>query len=348
MSRWIDGLEAAAAEVLPEPVHRYFRQGARDGVTAAEAAAAWRGYRLRPRVLRDVSSVSIETTILGRRAETPVAVAPTSMQRAAHPDGEVEMARGAAAAGSLVCVSSNSGSTYDAIAETGVAWWAQVYVLRNRALTKGMLGRAMAAGARALVLTVDTPVAGTKYDDGPSVWDPMPEGHAMANLDLADAVDGDLDKATDLTPETIRWLAEATGLPVVVKGVLRGDDAARAVEAGAAGIWVSNHGGRQLDRSISTAAALPEVAQAVAGAAEVYVDGGVRSGLDVLTALSLGARAVFVGRPALWALSVSGSAGVRRLLAELSDELRDALLLSGCAHLADLAPADVIFSGIAP
>lgn len=341
MSRWVDGLESAARERLPEPVARYFRQGSRDGLSASEAVSAWRAVRLRPRVLRDVTGCSTATTVLGTPVGLPVAIAPSTLQRHAHPDGERAMAAGAAAAGALVCVSSNAGSSFASIAEQGAPWWVQAYVLRDRGLTESMLQRAVQAGAAAVVVTVDTPVLGTKYDDGPSVWDVTPEAflHANEDVDLADAAAHlALAKATDLTPGVIGWLTEVTGLPLVVKGVLRGDDAALAVDAGAAAVWVSNHGGRQLDQAVATRWALPEVAHAVGDRAEVYVDGGIRRGVDVLAACALGATAAFLGRPALWSLTVGGPDGVTRLLREVEEELREAMMLSGAPTVSDLEP----------
>jgi 4-hydroxymandelate oxidase len=344
VSRWIDGLEQAAAGQLHEAVARYFRQGSRDGVTAAEAEQAWRGLRLRPHVLRDVSAVGAGASLLGTPVDLPIAIAPTTLQRQADPAGEVAMAAGAAAAGSLVCVSSNAGSPYASIAEAGAPWWAQAYVLRDRALTEKMLQQAVTGGARAVVVTVDTPWVGVKYDDGPTVWEVVPDDHLHANIEAAVAASDHLglEKADDLTPAVIGWLGDVTGLPVVVKGVLRGDDAARAVDAGAAAVWVSNHGGRQLDQAVATRWALPDVVAGVAGRAEVYVDGGLRRGVDVLAACALGADAVFLGRPALWALAVGGADAVSRLVRELGEELREAMVLAGCARLTDLDPSLVV------
>jgi len=274
-------------------------------VSAAEAVQAWRGLRFLPHVLRDVSDVGVATTVLGTPLSLPVAIAPTTLQRQAHPDGEVEMARGAAAAGTLVCVSSNAGRPFAVVAEAGAPWWVQAYVLKDRGITRAMLRRAVAAGASAVVLTADTPVVGRKEEGPTSVWDVVPDDHLHANEDLAGVAHVSRQKATDLSPDTVGWLAEATGLPVVVKGVMRSDDARTVVSAGAAAVWVSNHGGRQLDRVVSTAEALPDVAAAVGSEVEVIVDGGIRHGLDVLAALAIGARTVFVGRPALWALATS-------------------------------------------
>ncbi len=240
------------------------------------------------------------------------------------------MAAGAAAAKSVMGVSSNAGTTFADIGAAGAPWWLQIYVVKNRDVTLRMLDAAVAAGARAVVLTADTPVVGRKEDDGPTVWEVIQPGHLLANLDEDEYTADDLGKADDLTPDVIGWLAERTGLPVLVKGVLRGDDAKRIADAGAAGVIVSNHGGRQLDGAIPTARALPDVAEALAGTGvEVYVDGGIRRGEHVLAALSLGARAVLVGRPALWALTVDGSAGVTRLITDLGEELEHAMRLVG-------------------
>jgi 4-hydroxymandelate oxidase len=290
-------------------------------------------------VLTDVSTVDVSTTVLGTPVELPVLVAPTTLQRQASPDGELAMAAGVGAAGSVLGVSSNAGTTFAAIGEVGTPWWVQIYVVKNRDITLKMLDAAVAGGARAVVLTADTPVVGRKEDDGPTVWSVTPSDHMLANLADGEYGDDDLDKADDLTPDVIGWLAERTGLPVLVKGVLRGDDAKRCSDAGAAGVIVSNHGGRQLDGAIPTARALPDVAAALAGTStELYVDGGIRRGEHILAALALGARAVLVGRPALWALTVGGSAGVTRLLTDLGDELEHAMRLAGAARLADLAP----------
>lgn len=340
--RFLDGLEGRAAEVLAEPVYRYIRQGARDGVTTSESSAAWDRLRFRPQVLNDVSRVDTATSLLGTVVRAPVAVAPTSMQRAAHPDGELAMARGVARADSLMVLSSNAGATFDEIAATGVAWWLQMYVTADRATSRPLLESAAAAGARAVVLTADTPVVGTKYDGaGPTAWEVAEAGWSHINFTPGyGAATGDA-KASDLGPRDVEWLASTTGLPVVVKGVLRGDDARRCVDAGAGAIWVSNHGGRQLDYAAATADCLAQVAAEVGSAAEVYVDGGVREARHVLAALALGARAAFLGRLPLFALAVDGASGVHRLLADLEDELADALMLAGCSSVSQI-PRDLV------
>jgi 4-hydroxymandelate oxidase len=344
-ARWSDALEERARSVLPAPVFDYLSMGAREGVTAAEAVAAWDRHRFAPHVLRDVRAPDVTTTVLGTPLAAPVAVAPTTLQRAVHPEGELAVARAVADSGSLMVVSSNAGTSYAEIGGTGVAWWLQAYLPQDRALAEPMLQRAVAAGARAVVLTVDTPVVGTKYDaPGPTVWDHVAAASLRVNFDPGYDDRPGAEKAQDLGPADIAWLGERTGLPVVVKGVLRPDDARRAVDAGAAAVWVSNHGGRQLDRAVSTASALPGVASAVGDAVEVYVDGGVRTGLHLVTATALGARAAFLGRPVLHALAVDGAAGVSRLLRELTAEMVEAMRLSGCPRLSG-TPGVVVREG---
>jgi 4-hydroxymandelate oxidase len=332
MSAWLAGLEEGARAVLPASVHEYVATGARDGVSAREAG--WSDVRFLPHVLRDVTDVSLSTTLLGQPSALPWGVAPTTLQRAVHPDGEAAMARACAAAGSVLVVSSNAGTPFSEIGATGVRWWLQAYLPADRTLAAPMLERAVAAGAEAVVLTVDTPVVGTKYAGGEQVvWDVIDPAILRANFDPGYDGPG-AEKATDLGPHDLAWLADVSGLPVVVKGVLRADDARRCAQAGVRAVWVSNHGGRQLDRAATTASALTAVVAEVAGRVEVYVDGGVRSGLDVLAALALGADAVFLGRLPVWAL-VEGESGVTRMHAELRDEVTDAFRLAGCRSLAD-------------
>lgn len=335
MIRWLDGLEQRARDIVPEHILEYVLQGAGHSVSATEARAAWSGIRFAPHVLRDVSEVDPSVTLLGQRHDLPWGVAPTTLQRSVHPEGESAMAAACAEAGALMVVSSNAGTRFADIARTGVRWWVQAYLPRDRRLAGTMLERAVSAGAGAVVLTVDTPVVARKVtSSGRSVFAHVPDDQLRANFDPGyDALPGAA-KATDLSPSDLRALRELTGLPVVVKGVLRPDDARRCVEAGAAGVWVSNHGGRQLDRTVPTAEALVGVVAAVAGAAEVYVDGGLSSGLDVLAALGLGADACFLGRLPLLALA-GGTEGVRRMHRELREELVESLRLAGCATLRD-------------
>ncbi len=332
--RWLDSLEERAAAVLPAPVLEYVLQGARHGVTAAEAGAAWARVRFLPYVLRDVTAVDLTCDLLGRPAAIPWGVAPSTLQRAVHPDGELAMARATRDAGGVMVVSSNAGTPFAELGGTGVRWWLQAYLPADRSLATGLLERAVAAGAEAVVLTLDTPVVASKYAAGDVVWDVVDPSLLRVNFDPGYAEAPGSDKATDLSAADVAWLAATTKLPVVVKGVLRADDARRCVQAGAAAVWVSNHGGRQLDRAAATADCLPAVVSAIGGEAQVYVDGGVRSGLDVLAALALGADAVFLGRGPLLAL-VDGEPGVARMHQHLHDELVEALRLAGCRDLAD-------------
>lgn len=324
-----DALEEAARRALPPATFEYFRQGAREGVSAAEAAATWARYRFVPRVFRDVRDVSSATTLLGAPARAPLGVGPTTLQRAADARGEVAMAAACAASGVPMVLSSNATARFDEIGPTGVTWWLQAYVTEDRELCRPMLDAAVEAGASAVVLTADTPVVGTKYAAGEAtIWDSVPAEWLRVNLGpVADAP-----KARDLGAEDIAWLTDVTGLPVVAKGVLHPDDARLAVDAGASAVWVSNHGGRQLDRAAPTADCLGPVVDAVGAAVEVYVDGGIRTGLSVLAALALGARACFLGRLPLYALAAGGEQGVRRLLEDVADELGEALLLAGCTQ----------------
>ena len=316
---------------LPPEVLEYVVQGAGEGVTAAEAHAAWAAVRFVPRVLQDVTEPDLSVELFGRRLDVPWGVAPTTLQRAVHRDGELAMARATREAGSVLVVSSNAGTSFADIGATGVRWWVQAYLPRDRELTAGLLARAVESGAEAVVLTLDTPVVGTKRAAGDrTVWDVVAPELLRVNFDADydDAAPGAA-KATDLSAADLGELHRTTGLPVVVKGVLRPDDARRCVDAGAAAVWVSNHGGRQLDRSAATATCLPGVVAAVDGAAPVFVDGGVRSGLDVLAGLALGADAVFLGRAPLLALA-DGEAGVRRWHTDLRREVEEAFRLAGC------------------
>lgn len=316
-----DQAARAAASLSPE-VQGYYATGAGAGVTTAEATSAWEPVRLRPRVLRDVSTVDTSLALLGSRLRTPVLVAPTALHGLAHEGGEAETAAGAAAAGSLLVVSTRSSRRLEDV-PAGGPWWFQAYVMQDRGRTHDLVARAAAAGATAVVLTGDTPYLGRRPGEGRAVLGPLDDPGA------------EQDPTAGL--QAIGELAEAGGLPVLVKGVLRGDDALRCLDAGAAGVVVSNHGGRQLDRAVPTARALPEVAEAVGGRAPVLVDGGLRSGLDVLCALALGADAVLLGRPVLWALAADGADGVQACLEAVTDELAHVMGLAGATSLDEVS-----------
>ncbi len=336
-------VESRALGRLTPLARDYYASGATDEVTLRWNREAYGRIALRPRTLVDVSARDLSTTILGRRHPWPVVVAPTAFQRLAHRDGEGAVARAAAAEGVTMTLSTLASTSIEdvAAAAPGSPRWFQLYVFRDRVLTQELVARAEAAGYEALVLTVDAPLLGRRERDARNRF-ALPDGIEAANLTGAlAAVSSDgrdsglfqffasqIDPA--LTWADLEWLCSATRLPVLVKGVLRADDAARAIEAGARGVLVSNHGGRQLDTAIASIDALPEVVEAVAGRASVLVDGGVRRGTDILKALALGADAVLIGRPILWGL-VDGEAGVRHVLRLLRAEFDLAMALAGCA-----------------
>jgi 4-hydroxymandelate oxidase len=292
--------EARARELLDPEVLSWVVDGAAEG--------EWDRCRLRPHVLRDVSAVSTATSLLGTPLSAPFLVGPTAFHDKLHAEAESATAAGAAAAGALMVWSMRASRPF-----TGTGWW-QVYVLRDRARTLEHVLRARDAGAGALVLTGDTPYLGTARR-GPL---------------------GALDQSPDASLDDIGWLASETGLPVLVKGVLRRDDALECLRAGAAGLVVSNHGGRQLARTVSTAEALPEVVDAAEGRVPVLVDGGIRSGLDALCALAMGATAVLLGKPVMWALAADGAAGVESCLTGLADDLAFVMGLAGVRSLAEV------------
>ncbi len=323
--------EARALDLLPPEVVDYYAGGSGREQTLRDNPAAWSRVRLRPRALRDVSRVDTATTVLGTPVAAPVLVAPMAFQGLVHADADRATALGAARAGTLLTVSTRSSLPVEDIGAD--PWWFQVYVMRDRDLTARLAARAAAAGARALVLTADTPVVARKHRNDRA--GAVSEEHFLAALGPgADAASAE--QAADITFDEVARLRRDWGLPVVVKGVLRADDARAAVEAGAAAVLVSNHGGRQLDGAVATADCLREVVAAVDGRAEVYVDGGVRTGTDVLRALAMGARAVLLGRPVLWALAVDGADGVHAVLSGLADDLAHTMALAGAPTVADV------------
>jgi len=363
-------LQRRARQLLPAEVYDYYAGGSGRERTLRANVKAWRQVWLAPRVLRDVSATDTAVRLLGAAFATPVAVAPTAFHRMAHPDGELATAAGAAGAGALYVLSTRSTRRIEdvgaVVAAGGGTWWYQVYVMRDRELTAGLVRRAAAAGAAALVLTADTPVVGHKRRSEQARVTVGDEDFLVNLGPLADL--GGTTQAADVTFADIGWLTEiGGGLPVVVKGVLRPDDALACAAHGAAAVIVSNHGGRQLDGAIPTAWALPAVAAAAragpvpagpvpagpvpagpvpAGPVPagpegfgVYVDGGIRTGHDVLTALVLGARAVFLGRPVLWALACGGADGVRELLTGLTAELAHLMALAGAASVPEVPAA---------
>jgi isopentenyl diphosphate isomerase/L-lactate dehydrogenase-like FMN-dependent dehydrogenase len=324
--------EAMAEERLEPGAYGYYAGGAGDEVTLRDNVAAYGRWLLRPRVLVDVEVCSTATTVLGQELSMPIVVAPVAFQRVAHPDGEVAMARAAQAVGTAMCLSTLATSTAAEVATTGATRWFQLYVFRDEGVTRELVAQAVDNGFGALVLTVDTPVLGRRERDHRTGFT-IPPDVAVAALGSGGVTP---QEAFALMSPSITWhdverLASEVNLPVLVKGILTAEDARLACEHGAAGVIVSNHGGRQLDGVAATIDALPEVVEAVGGKGEVLVDGGIRRGADVVKALALGARAVLVGRAALWGLAVDGESGARAVLELLRDELRLALQLVGCA-----------------
>ncbi|MEY2475828.1 MAG: 4-hydroxymandelate oxidase [Actinomycetota bacterium] len=336
----LDALEAEARSLLSGPTYDYLAGGAGDELTLEDNVAAWDRIRLRPRVLRDVSTVDTTTTVLGTPVRSPVLVAPTAFHKLAHPEGELETARGAAAAEALMVAATRSTTPLEDIAAVGgddAPRWYQVYVLQERDHTATLVQRAAAAGYTALVLTGDTPLLGQRLRDVRNAF-VLPANVGQAAMQAGAAVGSLVDQDPAITFEAIGWLREVSGLPVIVKGVLRADDARACLDAGAVGVCVSNHGGRQLDGAVASADALPEVVDAVGDRAEVYVDGGIRRGVDVVRALALGARGVFIGRPVIWGLATGGSDGVRRVLSGFQRELALAMALCGARTVEELTP----------
>jgi isopentenyl diphosphate isomerase/L-lactate dehydrogenase-like FMN-dependent dehydrogenase len=329
--------ERLAEERLDPGAFGYFVGGAGDEWTLAQNVAAFNRWVLRPRMLVDVGSVTTRTTVLGADVSMPVLVAPTAFQRLAHPDGEAAMARGAAAAGTVFCLSTLASLSPAelAAAEPEGRHWFQLYWSRDRGFTGDLVAAVAEAGFSAVLLTVDLPVAGRRERDLRAAFEipgdlPLPNlSRHLGGGNFHDALGEVVDRT--ITWRDLEWLASLTDLPIVVKGILTSEDARLACQHGVAGVVVSNHGGRQLDGVAASLDALPEVVEACAGEIPVLLDGGVRRGSDVVKAIALGARAVLVGRAALWGLAVDGQDGVRRVLELLREELALALTLLGCS-----------------
>ncbi len=333
---------------LPQAAFDYIAGGAEDEVSLRRNREAFGRWALRPRVLVDVSHRDTSTAVLGQRISMPIIVAPSAFHCLVHPEGEVATARGAATAGTLMVASTLATRSLEEIAAVGPApRWFQLYVYKDRRVTERLVHRAAKAGYKALCLTVDAAVAGRRERDDRNAFS-LPPGLTARNLE-----DAGLDRLPEGTAacsglaaywadmldpaiswRDVEWLQSLSSLPVVLKGIMTAEDAHLAVENGVAGVVVSNHGGRQLDGTLGTLDAMPEVAGAVGNRIEVYLDGGVRRGTDVLKALALGARAVLLGRPILYGLTLGGTDGVSAVLEHLRMELDHALALAGLASSA--------------
>jgi 4-hydroxymandelate oxidase len=340
-----DALEGQARERMLPASFAFCAAGADDEISAVENITAWRALRLRPRVLNDVAAVDTSVTLLGDRQPHPIMIAPTGRHKLFSPEGERATARGAARAQAPYVMASNANVTIEDVAaeRRQAPQWFQLYYWPNRGEVEALIDRIAAAGFTALVLTVDAPTGGwspraarEQHEPSPDILNINMPGSPMARTfyhpDFAGKV---------LYPATWReleWLIKRSPIPVLVKGVLRADDAVRSAECGVRAVIVSNHGGRHLDTTVTTAAVIGEVASALSGKAEVYVDGGIRRGTDILKALALGARAVLIGRPVIWGLAVDGAQGVTAVLDHLRVELVRAMQLSGTASLKEITP----------
>jgi 4-hydroxymandelate oxidase len=351
MEEWVNllELEERAREHMSRMAYDYYAGGAEDEITLRENRAAFGRIALRPRMLVDVSVIDTSTTVLGQRVASPILIAPTAMHRLGHPGGELATARGAGAAETIMIVSTLATTTLEdvAAAASGPLWF-QLYVYKDREISRALVQRAKAAGYQALCLTVDAPHSGHRERDIRNRF-ALPPEMSLANFthstmrmmpqqDSGSALPTYIAAMMDLalTWKDVAWLRSVAEMPVLIKGILTAEDARLALEHGADGIIVSNHGARQLDTAIATIDALPEVVEAVDGRAEVYVDGGIRRGTDVLKALALGARAVLIGRPILWGLALEGADGVQRVLRMLRHELEEAMLLAGRPTIASV------------
>jgi 4-hydroxymandelate oxidase len=340
-------LEELARSRLPQAAWDYYASGADDERALHRNVEAFAEIALHYRVLVDVAHRTLATTVLGHKVALPVMVAPTAFHRLACEDGELATVRAASDAGTIFILSTLSNTPVEqVVAAAECPVWFQLYVYRDHSATEALVKRVEAAGCKALVLTVDAPMLGRRHRDVKNRF-ALPEGLGIANMHGYETVASPsaesglaayfaelIDPA--LTWDAIGWLRSITKLPVIIKGIVRADDAARAVTAGAAGIVVSNHGGRQLDASPATIEVLPRIVDAVSGRAEILLDGGVRRGTDIVKALALGARAVLVGRPVLWGLAAAGRAGVAAALGVLRRELDLAMALCGCPDVATI------------
>ena len=337
--------EALARDALPQPEFDFLSGGACDELTLRRNVAAFQQMLLLPRMLRDVTQRELSTTHLGESASLPIVLAPVGCLAFFHAEAETAVARAAAAAGIIYTLSSGPSYSLEqvAAAASGVRWF-QLYALRDKEVTRALVQRAEKAGYKALCLTVDSPVSGKRDRNlrNQFVSDRRQLHQVLVNIGF-DQLSVDLSNhelqsfaieqmGAALTWETVDWLRSITRLPLLLKGILRRDDALQAVDHGVAGIVVSNHGGRQLDGSPATVEVLEEIVQAVENKLEVFIDGGIRRGTDVLKALALGAKAVMIGRPYVWALAAAGESGVSHVIEMLRDELDRALAMSDCSQ----------------
>ncbi|KFP40023.1 Hydroxyacid oxidase 2 [Chlamydotis macqueenii] len=341
----LSDFEDYAKKYLPKIAWDFFAAGADDCSTRDENILAYKRIHFRPRMLRDVSMMDIRTKLLGTEISFPVGIAPTGFHQLAWPDGEKSTARAAKAMNICYIASTYSTCTLEEIsaaAPNGLRWF-QLYIHRNRAVSQQLVQQAEALGFQGLVLTADLPYTGRRRDDVRNGFR-LPPHMKLKNLEGAFEVCKMSSLDPSVTWNDIYWLRRLTRLPIIIKGILTKEDAELAVKHGVQGIIVSNHGGRQLDGGPATIDALVEVVEAVQGRVEVYLDGGIRKGSDVLKALALGAKCVFIGRPALWGLAYKGEEGLQDVLRILQDEFRLSMALAGCPSISEIGRHLVQFS----
>ncbi|CAL9120444.1 unnamed protein product [Musa textilis] len=340
--------EEIAKQKLPKMIYDYYASGAEDQWTLKENRNAFSRILFRPRILIDVSNIDMATTVLGFNISMPIMIAPTAMQKMAHPEGEYATARAASAANTIMTLSSWATSSVEEVASTGPGVrFFQLYVYKDRDVVRQLVKRAERAGFKAIVLTVDTPRLGRREADIKNRFT-LPPFLTLKNFEdldlgkmertndsgLASYVASQVDRS--LSWKDVKWLQTVTSLPIIVKGVMTAEDTRLAIQAGVAGIVVSNHGARQLDYVPATINCLEEVVKAARDQVPVFLDGGIRRGTDVFKALALGASGVFIGRPVVFALAADGEAGVRKVLQMLGDELELTMALSGCTSLKEI------------
>lgn len=340
--------ETLAKQKLSPTAYAYYSSGIADNITLGNNRRAYDDIQLKPHVLQDVSQRDLSTTVIGQKLDFPVVIAPMAMAALAHPDKELGIAESAKQFGIPMCLSTLSTTRMEDVSATGVNSWFQLYVHKDRGLTRELVNRAEASGYTALVVTVDVPVSGYREY---MVRNPLilPDGISLENVtqywnpetypNVSAYVASQFDPS--LTWDDIEAFVGQTKLPVLVKGILRADDAQEAIKRGVAGIVVSNHGGRQLDTVPATIDVLPDIAEAVDGRCDLLVDGGIRRGTDIIKALALGARAVMLGRPMLWGLAVDGQAGAMDILTMLHREYDIALALIGATSSTSI-PRDIV------
>ncbi len=334
--------EVLAKKSLEPASWDYYEGGSDDEITLRANRISFERIRLRPHVLRDVSAIDVNTTVQGISVRMPILVAPTAYQGLAHPEGECITAQATRNAGTLMIASTFASRSLEEIIDVASQAWMQVYFYRDLDITESLVRRAEKAGYRAIVLTVDTPYLGRRERDIRNHFK-LPPSVRVANFADKDVPGEYIPSPGVVTWETVRWLRSITSLPILLKGIVTAEDALVALEYGINGIIVSNHGGRQLDGTVASIDALPEVSRVVAGRCEVYFDGGIRRGTDILKALALGAHAVLVGRPILWGLAVNGLEGVQHVLELLYNEFTLAMALAGCPTLESIDRSLIVF-----